>query len=126
MYLLVLDSEQAAIVRHSLAAARGFMTARLERADPEGIISSSLKLQDLKVDHIERQLTLSYVERQSQIADALGDEIEKLMQTAKHVESAADRRRVATRLSNLMISAYRLELPERHANEDRPSPDPAG
>jgi len=107
MYLVILDSEQAAIVRHSLAAARGFMTARLERADPDQIISKSLKLQDIKTEHIERQLSATYMERQGALADELLDLIPELTTAMATATTRRQKEQHARRLIDVVVTAFR-------------------
>lgn len=53
---LILDTEQEAIVRQSLAGATAFLTARVLRRDPAGMLSKALALQERKVANMQFQL----------------------------------------------------------------------
>lgn len=56
MALIDLDSEQAALIEAGLNAIDAVLSARLARADPDKIISSSLGLQRRKVLNLREQL----------------------------------------------------------------------
>ena len=54
--LLTLDTEQAAIMAHAADVAIAILGCRLERVDPEQVISNSCKLQARKVEQVKRQM----------------------------------------------------------------------
>lgn len=56
MRCLLLDEEQAKLIEELARAGQAMLGARAQRADPEGIISASHKLQQRKLDNIHRQL----------------------------------------------------------------------
>lgn len=49
MPVIIIDTEQAALIEVAIKMLEGALTARVERADPEAIISNSLKLQASKL-----------------------------------------------------------------------------
>jgi hypothetical protein len=103
MFLLALDSEQAAIIRHSLAAARGFMTARTERADPDGILTRSLGLQDKKVQNLEMQLVRPLKDRLADLEALYEGPNAVLIRQAFDGKTAAERLAARERLTPLIL-----------------------
>jgi len=69
MFILLLDSEQAAIVKASLTFADDILTARLLRADPDGQLSKAFGLQQAKTANLHRQLDTPLLKR----IEAMGD-----------------------------------------------------
>lgn len=52
MPVLIVDTEQAALIKAALQMLQQALTARVERADPEKIISNSLSLQAKKLEMV--------------------------------------------------------------------------
>lgn len=56
MPVIIVDSEQADLIRIAAETLEGALTARVQRADPEAIISNSLALQAAKLKTVRVQL----------------------------------------------------------------------
>lgn len=61
MITLNLDDEQAAMAVEAIESGMRMLDFRLRRADPDGIISASQKLQQSKLDQIKHQIRLGPV-----------------------------------------------------------------
>lgn len=57
-HLLLLDTEQAAIITDAAETSVRLLGYRLARADPDHVISASIRLQSLKIEQVKQQLAL--------------------------------------------------------------------
>lgn len=105
MYLLLLDSEQAGIVRHALTAARGYFQGRVERVDPEELLSKSLRMMDIKTEHIERQLSRTASEHMTEMKKQVRQQLTSLAAQAGKARNEQERDAFAERLTLLAIHA---------------------
>lgn len=92
MITLHLDDEQAAMTVEAVESGMRMLDFRLRRADPDGIISASQKLQQAKLDQIKHQMKLGPM---SEWEDLSKDERKqfldycKLLATAKNADLLA-------------------------------------
>lgn len=73
-----LDSEQAAILQDAAETSIRMLNYRMERADPDGIISASTKLQKIKIDQVMRQLKLPAIPAWTEMLPERRESITKL------------------------------------------------
>lgn len=78
--LLALDNEQEAMMRQTIGAGLGFLRARSERVDPEGIVTASYELQARKLDNLIHQLDLPPLAAPNDFTQAQIDQITRLAQ----------------------------------------------
>jgi len=58
MIILTLDTEQAAIIFDAAMAAQAILNHRTARADPEGTVTKSIALQQIKVNQVLSQFSM--------------------------------------------------------------------
>lgn len=71
MPVIHVDTEQAALIKTALAMFEAALTARVERVDPEQVISKALNLQSLKLATVRQLLDLPEPPPYSQLSPAL-------------------------------------------------------
>jgi len=112
MRMLLLDDEQAAILADAAETAVRLLNYRVERADPDQIISKSIKLQKLKIDQVKLQLSLPALTGWQDLSPSRQDSVMKtasLLASAVHADHKA-------RLFGALLASIAASR-EEHATE---------
>jgi len=79
MHFITLDTEQHAILVDAAETAIRLLNYRVERADPEGLISKSIALQARKIDQVKHQLALDPMPTRSAMTKAQAKHLDQAM-----------------------------------------------
>lgn len=82
MHMLLLDTEQALMVVIAVEASNALLKARSHRADPEGLISASARLQDSKINQLKHQMALGPVAQWGDLTPPQKKAYQKLIEEA--------------------------------------------
>lgn len=118
-HLLALDSEQMDIIRESLRIPQAFLSFRLRRADPEGILSDTFNLQRNKIRNIEAQAELGPLPNWQQLPKGRQDDLIRYMEELI-ARPAPHTREVI--FNEIMAIILRERAPKDHA-PDEPQPE---
>lgn len=102
MPVVIVDSEQAALMEAAFAMLEAALTARVERADPEKVISNSLSLQALKLKTVRTLLQAPEPPTWSEMDDAGRERITQLFEQIHKSRRKADRDALYQRLRGVV------------------------
>lgn len=104
-HLLTLDTEQASILKEVSDMAVSILGARVVRRDPNRVISDSLKLQQIKIQHVIDQLALPSVPSWTETDENLKKAIVKWSRMLASGGDTAHMERCYTQLINVIVRA---------------------
>lgn len=104
MKLVILDTEQQAILGHALAAAEGFLSARIDRRDPAGFLSRAYRLQSRKIENIRFQLGQPPVAGWRDVPTAPREDFQRLVFAFNEAKTDHMRHILYNQMLSLMLS----------------------
>jgi hypothetical protein len=107
MILLSLDAEQAEIISAIADCAEAMLSARVVRADPDGIVSDSLSLQRMKMQQVRRQLQPRPIPDWSKLSE---EERKNVTECARILAGSADGPSHSTALDIILGIALRRRV----------------
>lgn len=116
--VLFLDSEQAALVRAGVEAIDAVLHARIIRADPEGLISATAKLQTTKITELHNQLGRTRPATWADLPPDTVAQIKRMAQVLSDLDQQQHHAQAWERLQALVLSA-RAPIPPHEPDADR-------
>jgi len=124
MKLLLLDTEQAAMVKEGADVISRMMGFRLERADPDGIISASRKLQARKLEQAMSQLAMPVLPDWHTLKGARRDKIKRAARALIESDDPSITASAFTKILGEFIAAREDAIDEYQPSGDDASPEP--
>lgn len=116
--IVLLDTEQAQLISEGADAISRMLGIRLERADPDKVISNSFELQKLKLDHVKRQLDLPALPDWDGISPERRSAIRSLAKVLSDDTNARFHADAFQRIIGAWISAREEQIRELRAGRD--------
>lgn len=102
MPVVIVDSEQAALMETAFAMLEAALTARVERADPDKVISNSLNLQALKLKTVRTLLLAPDPPTWSEMPESDRERLTQLFEQIPIARRKADRDALYQRLRGMV------------------------
>lgn len=114
--LLTLDTEQANLVRLGIEATQAILRCRLERTDPDEVISNACKLQGVKLDQVRAQMRAQAQPVHENIEDVETANLQAMVRNCQHATDAQDfldrfERALVEYMNLRMLDAQRKPVP---------------
>lgn len=104
MPVIHVDTEQAALMKAAFQMLEAALTARVERADPEKIISNSLTLQAAKLETVRKLLDLPEPPPLSQLSPEMRKLADNLLWSLHRDASVEEKDVLFERLRGVMVA----------------------